>query len=142
MERVDRIIPPNIPKAIGPYYPVTGVGDLLFISGQIPINPETGNIDQTDIEWQSHQVMKNLKNAVEGADSCMSNIAKCTILLTDLNNFVKVNDIYDKYFENGKYPARACYSVVGLPRGSLIEIEAVAVRNSVGESLKKKIKSE
>lgn len=72
----------------------------------------------------------------------MSNIAKCTILLTDLNNFGKVNEIYGTYFENGKYPARACYSVVGLPRGSLIEIEAVALRNSIGDTLKKKIKSE
>ena len=86
--------------------------------------------------------MKNLKNAVQGADSCMSNIAKCTILLTDLNNFAKVNEIYGTYFENGKFPARACYSVVGLPRGSLIEIEAVALRNSIGDTLKKKIKSE
>ena len=142
MERIERIIPPNIPKAIGPYFPVTGFGDLLFISGQIPIVPETGNIERSDIEGQTEQVMKNLKNAVEGSDSSMSNIAKCTILLTDLNNFAKVNEIYGTYFENGKYPARACYSVVGLPKGSLIEIEAIAIRNSVGDTLKKKIKSE
>ena len=142
MERLERIIPDNLPKAVGPYYPVTAVGDLLFISGQIPINPETNAVDHNDIEWQTHQVMKNLKNAVEGSDSCMNNIAKCTILLTDMNNFAKVNDIYGSYFEGGKFPARACFSVVGLPKGVSIEIEAVAVRNSVGDTLKKKIKSE
>lgn len=142
MDRVERVFPEGLPKAIGPYSPVTAVGELLYISGQIPINPETGNVDQNDIEWQTHQVMKNLKNAVEGADSSLSNIAKTTILLTDLNNFAKVNEIYGSYFEQGRYPARACYSVVGLPKGVSVEIEAVAVRNSVGDCLKKKIKSE
>lgn len=72
----------------------------------------------------------------------MSNIAKVTILLTDLNNFVKVNEVYGSYFQQGKYPARVCYAVVGLPKAVLIEIEGVAVRNSVGESAKKKIKVE
>ena len=98
MDRVERVFPDNVPKAIGPYSPVTAVGDMLFISGQIPINPETGNVDQNDIEWQTHQVMKNLKNALEGADSSFSNIAKTTILLSDLANFAKVNEIYGSYF--------------------------------------------
>ena len=130
-----------MPKAVGPYTPVTAVGDILFISGQIPINPVTNAVDQNDIEWQAHQVMKNLRSAVEGADSSLSNVAKTTILLTDMNNFGKVNQIYASYFEGGKYPARACYAVVGLPKGVSIEIEAVAVRNPIGDSLKKKIKS-
>jgi 2-iminobutanoate/2-iminopropanoate deaminase len=78
--------------------------------------------------------MKNLRNAVEGADSSLSNVAKTTILLTDMNNFAKVNDIYASYFEAGKYPARACYAVAALPKGVSIEIEAVAVRNSIGKS--------
>jgi 2-iminobutanoate/2-iminopropanoate deaminase len=142
MERVERIFPDNIPKAVGPYSPVTAVGDLLFISGQIPINPQTNEVDQKDIEWQTHQVMKNLKSAVEGADSCMNNIAKCTILLTDMNNFAKVNEIYGQYFEGPKVPARACFAVLALPKAVLVEIEAVAVRNSVGDSLKKKVKVE
>lgn len=142
MERVERIIPPNVPKAIGPYYPVTAVGDLIFISGQIPVNPETNIVEYEDIERQTHQVMKNLKAAAEGADSCMNNLAKCTILLTDMNNFNAVNDIYASYFEAGKYPARACFSVVGLPKNVKIEIEAVAVRNAIGDHLKKKVKEE
>lgn len=120
MEKVDRIFPDNLPKAVGPYSPVTAVGDMLFISGQIPINPQTGAIDSEDIEWQAHQCMKNLKAAVEGADSSLSYVAKTTILLTDMAVFAKINDVYSSYFEPGKYPARACYAVAGLPRGSKI----------------------
>jgi 2-iminobutanoate/2-iminopropanoate deaminase len=142
MHRVERIFPDFLPKAVGPYSPVTAVGDMLFISGQIPINPETGNIDSEDIEWQAHQCMKNLKAAVEGADSSLNYVAKTTILLTDMAVFAKINDVYSSYFEPGKYPARACYAVAGLPRGSKIEIEAVAVRHPISENLKKKIKSE
>jgi 2-iminobutanoate/2-iminopropanoate deaminase len=86
--------------------------------------------------------MKNLNSALEGADSSFSCVAKTTILLTDLANFEKVNAIYGSYFKEGKYPARMCYAVSALPRGSLVEIDAVATRNSVGDSLKKKIKAE
>lgn len=141
MDRVERIFPEGLPKAVGPYSPVTAVGDLLFISGQIPINPETNNVDSDDIEWQAHQCMKNLKAAVEGADSSLGSIAKTTILLTDMGVFAKVNEIYSSYFEQGRYPARACYAVTALPKAVKIEIEAVAVRHSISESLKKKIKS-
>lgn len=98
MERIERIFPENIPKAAGPYSPVTAVGDMLFISGQIPINPQTGNIDSEDIEWQAHQCLKNFRAAVEGADSNMSLVAKTTVLLTDMAVFPKVNEIYFTYF--------------------------------------------
>jgi 2-iminobutanoate/2-iminopropanoate deaminase len=77
---------------------VTAVGDLLFISGQIPINPESGLVDSEDIEWQAHQCMKNLKAAVEGSDSSLSFVSKTTILLTDMGVFAKVNEIYASYF--------------------------------------------
>lgn len=122
MERIERIFPEGVPKAVGPYSPVTAVGDLLFISGQIPINPVTNAVDSDDIEWQAHQVMKNLKAAVEGADSSLGYISKTTILLTDMGVFAKINDIYASYFEQGKYPARACYAVSALPKGVKIEI--------------------
>ncbi|MFM7850326.1 MAG: Rid family hydrolase, partial [Flammeovirgaceae bacterium] len=72
--------------------------NMLFISGQIPINPESGNIDSNDIEWQAHQVMKNLKNAIEGAGSNMNNVLKTTVLLVDMSVFPKVNEIYSSYF--------------------------------------------
>lgn len=119
MERIERIFPGGL-KVVAPYSPVTAVGDLLFISGQIPLNPETGNIDSEDIEWQAHQVMKNLKAAVEGADSNLNLVAKTTVLLTDMAVFPKINDIYASYFEQGKYPARACYAVTALPKGAKI----------------------
>lgn len=120
MERVERIFPEGLPKAIGPYSPVTSVGDLLFVSGQLPINPTTGNIDSEDIEWQTHQVMKNLKCALEGADSSLSLVSKTTILLANINTFPKVNEIYGSYFEVGKYPARATYAVAALPKAASI----------------------
>lgn len=142
MEKVERVFPEGLPKAIGPYSPVTVVGELLFVSGQLPINPESGSIDSPDIEWQTHQAMKNLRAAVEGADSSMSLIAKTTILLTDISVFPKVNEIYGSYFHPGKYPARATYAVAALPRAAAIEIEAVAVRGSVSEALTKKVKCE
>lgn len=85
--------------------------------------------------------MKNLKAAVEGADSSLSYVSKTTILLTDMSVFAKINDMYASYFEQGKYPARACYAVLALPKGVKIEIEAVAVRQPFSESLKKNIKS-
>lgn len=120
MEKVERIFPDNIPKAIGPYTPVTAVGDLIFVSGQIPVNPETSNIDQPDIEWQTHRCMLNLKAALEGADSSFNHVTKCTILLTNMGDFPVVNGIYETYFEKGKYPARICYAVAALPKESKI----------------------
>lgn len=137
MSRIERLIPDNLPKAVGPYFPVTAFGEILFISGQIALNPVTNVVEHDDIEGQTHQVMKNLRSAVEGADSSMSNIAKCTILLTDMNFFAQVNAIYETYFKEGQYPARACFAVVGLPKGVKIEIEATAIRNSIGGSSKK-----
>ena len=76
-----RIFPKGIPAAIGPYCPAAKVGDVIYISGQIPVNPETGNIESDDIELQAHQVMKNLKNAIEGAGSSFTSTIKTTILL-------------------------------------------------------------
>ena len=142
MSKVERIIPANVPAAVGPYFPVTAVGELLFISGQIAINPVTNIIETNTIEGQTEQTMKNLRSAVEGSDSCMSNIAKCTILLTNMDDFTKVNDIYEKYFEKGMYPARACFAVKTLPKNALVEIEAVAVRNAISDSMKKRVKVE
>jgi 2-iminobutanoate/2-iminopropanoate deaminase len=142
MDRIERIFPGGVPKAVGPYSPVTAVGDLIFISGQIPINPETGNIDSEDIEWQAHQCMKNLRAALEGADSNFNLITKTTVLLVDMGVFPKINEVYSSYFEPGKYPARACFAVAALPKGAKIEIEAIAVRQNISESLKKKIKNE
>ena len=129
MEKVQRIYPKGIPKAIGPYTPVTAFNDLIFVSGQIPVNPKTGNIESQDIEKQTHQVMQNLKAALLGADSNFSLVTKCTILLTNMADFAKVNEAYQSYFEKDKYPSRICYAVAALPKNSLVEIDAIAIRS-------------
>lgn len=128
MDSVERVFPKGLPAAIGPYTPVTVMGSTVFISGQIPINPESGNIEATDIEGQTHQVMKNLKAALEGVGLTFSDVAKTNVLLTDMGFFLKFNAIYAEYFEKNKYPARVCYAVKGLPKDSLVEIDAIAYK--------------
>lgn len=98
MDSVERVFPKGLPAAIGPYTPVTVIGSTVFISGQIPINPESGNIEATEIEGQTHQVMKNLKAALEGVGLTFSDVAKTNVLLTDMAFFAKFNAIYAEYF--------------------------------------------
>lgn len=140
MSKVERVFPEGMPAAIGPYSPVTIVGDMIFVSGQIALNPITNKIESNDIVDQTHQVMRNLKTALEGADSNLNMVVKTTILLTDINMFAKVNDVYGEYFEKGKYPARVTYAVSALPKGGLIEIDAIATTAPFNDKLTKKIK--
>lgn len=142
MDSVERVFPKGLPAAIGPYTPVTVIGSTVFISGQIPINPESGNIEATEIEGQTHQVMKNLKAALEGVGLTFSDVAKTNVLLTDMAFFAKFNAIYAEYFEENKYPARVCYAVKGLPKDSLVEIDAIAYKSENVESIKKKVHEE
>ena len=116
----------SAPKAIGPYSQAIRVGNFLFASGQIAINPAIGELVD-GIEAQTKQVMENVKNilAAEGMD--LSDIVKTTIFLTDMNNFATVNEIYGGYF-NQNPPARSCVEVSKLPKGALIEIEVVAYK--------------
>lgn len=134
MSSVQRIFPKNIPAAIGPYAPVTKIGDTVYVSGQIAIVPESGQIEAQDIKGQTHQVMVNLKNALLGAECTFSDVAKTTILLTDMANFAAVNEIYAQYFENQLYAARVCYAVKSLPKDGLIEIDAIAYKPTKGEN--------
>jgi 2-iminobutanoate/2-iminopropanoate deaminase len=113
------------PKAIGPYSQAIMLGDLLFASGQIAIDPTKGEIVEGGIEAQTPQVMENIKNILSTAGMDFSNVVKTTIFLTDLKNFSLVNDIYGKYFTN-EPPARSCVEVSSLPKGALIEIEVIA----------------
>ncbi len=128
MDSVERVFPKGLPAAIGPYSPVTVMGTTVFVSGQIPINPESGNIESQDIEGQTHQVMKNLKAALAGVGLTFSDVAKTNVLLADMGFFAKFNAIYAEYFEKDRYPARVCYAVKGLPKDSLVEIDAIAYR--------------
>ncbi len=137
MESVERVFPKGLPAAVGPYSPVTVIGSTVYVSGQIPINPESGNIEAQDIEGQTHQVMKNLKNALAGVGLTFNDVAKCQVLLADMSFFGKFNAVYAEYFEKDKYPARVCYAVKGLPKDSLVEVDAIA--HKAESSIKKKV---
>ena len=115
----------NAPDAIGPYSQAMRAGNLLFTSGQIPIDPETGEIVSTEIEKQVHQVLKNLTEVLAADDMTLSNIVKTTVFLKDLGDFQVLNGIYAEYFGDHK-PARSTIQVAKLPLDSLVEIECVA----------------
>jgi reactive intermediate/imine deaminase len=114
----------NAPQAIGPYSQAVKTGDLIFISGQIPLNPETGDLVSGSIEDQANQVLKNIQSICEASGHGLEDIVKITIFLTDLGNFATVNEVMKKYFKE-PYPARATVEVSGLPLGVNVEIEAI-----------------
>ncbi len=115
----------NAAPAIGPYsHSVLAEGKFLFISGQIPFNSE-GNLAGEDIVAQTHQSIKNIKSIVEEAGGKLSNIVKTTVLMQDMGDFGKMNEVYESYFGESK-PARAAYQVSRLPKDVLVEIEAIA----------------
>ncbi|MEJ5267359.1 MAG: RidA family protein [Bacteroidales bacterium] len=114
------------PKAIGPYSQAIEINGMLFISGQIPVNPETGEIPE-GIQAQTEQVMKNIGAILKDAGYDYSNVVKSTCLLSDMANFKAMNEVYSKYY-NENPPARAAFAVKELPLGVLIEIETIAVK--------------
>ncbi|MBI9105605.1 MAG: RidA family protein [Spirochaetales bacterium] len=115
----------NAPAAIGPYSQAVRAGDIVFISGQLGIDPETGKLVPGDVVKEAEQAMKNLDSIIKAAGGSMDDIVKTTILLDNLDNFTVVNKIYSSFFPEG-FPARACYEVSRLPAGGKVEIEAVA----------------
>ncbi len=117
---------PNAPKAVGPYSQAIEVNGTIYISGQIPVNPATGNIPET-IEEQTTQSLENIGAILKEAGCSYDNVVKTTVLLDDMNNFAAMNAIYAKYFEKDM-PARACYQVAKLPLGVKVEIESIAVK--------------
>lgn len=114
----------NAPDAIGPYSQAIKTAGLVFTSGQIAINPETGAVEATTIEDQTEQVMKNLKNLLEAAGSSLEKAVKTVCFLADMGDFAKFNEIYGRYF-TGK-PARSCVAVKSLPKNVLCEVEVIA----------------
>ncbi len=112
------------PAAIGPYSQAVVHGDLLFTSGQIPINPETGNVDAQGIVSQTEQVMKNLSAVLEAAKTDFTRVIKTTCFLADMADFAAFNEVYAKYFT--EKPARSCVAVKTLPKGVLVEVEVIA----------------
>ena len=116
----------NSPEAIGPYSQVVIVGDFVYTSGQIPLNPATGEL-VTDIKLATKQSMENIKAILEEAGTSLNNVVKTSIFLKDLNDFEAVNEVYGTYFIENK-PARSCVQVAKLPKDAVIEIEAIAVK--------------
>lgn len=117
----------NAPAPIGPYSQAVQVGNMLFISGQVPINPATGNVEATTIEAEAEQVMLNLKAVLNEAQMDFNSVVKTTIFLSDMSLFTKVNEIYSTYF-TGDFPARETVAVKGLPKGVNVEISMIAAR--------------
>ena len=112
------------PAAIGPYSQAVVCGDFVFTSGQIPINPATGNIDAVNISAQTEQVMKNIGEVLTAAGTSFEKVVKTTCFLADISDFSAFNEVYAKYFI-GK-PARSCVAVRDLPKGALVEVEVIA----------------
>lgn len=116
----------NAPGAIGPYSQAIKTGGLVFCSGQIPIDPATGNFVSDDIAGQTEQVLKNLSAVLEAAGSNLSGVVKTTVFLADMNDFAAMNEVYGKYFSENK-PARATVQAARLPRDARVEIDCIAV---------------
>jgi 2-iminobutanoate/2-iminopropanoate deaminase len=119
------ILNKKAPAAIGPYSPGLKAGNLIFVSGQIPIDPKTGEMKEGDIEVKTKMVLENLKAVLEPYSIGLENVVKTTVFLKDMNNFVRVNKVYGEYFKE-KFPARSCVEVSRLPKDAEIEIEAIA----------------
>ena len=115
----------NAPAALGPYSQALRTGDMMFVSGQIPVDPVTGLMADT-IEAQAAQSLTNLKNILAAEGLSMKNVIKTTVFLADLNDFSKVNAVYETFFE-APYPARSCVQVAAIPKGAGVEIECIAV---------------
>jgi 2-iminobutanoate/2-iminopropanoate deaminase len=114
----------NAPAAIGPYSQAIVIGDLVYTSGQIPINPASGQIETNDIKSQAEQVIGNLSAVLDAAGSSLEDAVKTTCFLANMKDFADFNEVYAKYF-TGK-PARSCVEVSTLPKGALVEIEVIA----------------
>lgn len=120
----EKIYTKNAPEAIGPYSQAVKVGNLVFTSGQIAINPATGNVEADTIEGQTEQVCKNLTEVLKAAGTDVTKAVKTVCFLSDMDNFGKFNEVYGKYFI-GK-PARSCVAVKTLPKNVLVEVDVIA----------------
>ena len=117
---------PDAPKAMGAYSPAIKAGNLLFISGQIPVDPTTGSLIDGDIAAQADQVMRNLTALLRAASASFTNVVRTTVYLADMNDFAAMNEVYSRYIVDPP-PARATVQVARLPRDVKIEIDAIAV---------------
>lgn len=117
----------NAPAAIGPYSQAVEHNGTIYISGQLPINPATGEFAEGDIKALARQSLTNIKNILASEGLTMANVVKVTVMMTDMANFAAINEVYAEFF-TAPYPARSAYAVAALPKNGLVEIEAIAVR--------------
>ena len=113
------------PGAIGPYSQAIQVGNLVYTSGQLPIDPATGKLPEGGIKEQTRQSLKNVQSILQGAGLSMAGVVKTTVFMADMNDFADMNSVYAEFFEE-PYPARSAVAVMTLPKGALVEIEVVA----------------
>lgn len=116
----------NAPAPVGPYNQATKFGDLLFVSGQIALDPATGNLLTEDIETETHQVMKNLKAVLAQAEMTFENVLKASVFVSDMNLYSRINAVYAEYFDENTAPARELVEVANLPKFVNIEISVIA----------------
>lgn len=118
----------NAPAAIGPYSQAIDCGSFIVTSGQIPINPATGNLVEGGITAQTRQSLTNVKAVVEAAGLTMDHVAKTTVFLQNMADFAAMNAVYAEFFTEGNYPARSAVEVGALPKGALVEIETICIK--------------
>ena len=128
MEQTKKIIATkNAPAAIGPYSQAVSVGDMVFLSGQLALNPATGELAEGGIQGQTEQALKNIEAILAEAGLSMDNVVKTTVFLADIKDFAAMNEVYAKHF-TASYPARSAVQVAALPKGGLVEIECICAR--------------
>jgi len=123
---LEKILTADAPAPIGPYNQAVRAGDFIFCSGQIPLDPVTGELVPGDIGTQTHRVMRNVGAVLAAASATFANVVKTTIFLIDMGDFAAVNAAYGSYFEHDIAPARSTVAVAALPKGARVEIEVVA----------------
>ena len=121
----EAVVTDKAPAALGPYSAAVKHGNVIHVSGQLPIDPTTGEFAGDDIAAQTAQSLTNIKNILEATGATMANVAETTVYLADLGDFAAMNEVYGTFFKK-PYPARACFQVAALPKGSKLEIKAVA----------------
>ena len=124
----DVISTPNAPAAVGPYSQGIRVGDIFFLSGQIPLDPATGKLVEGDICAQAEQCCKNVVALLESQGLTTATVVKTTVFLQNMSDFAAMNAVYAEFFTEGQYPARSAVEVGALPRGALVEIETICVK--------------
>lgn len=117
------------PAAIGPYSQAVQAGNLVFASGAIPVDPATGGLVEAKIEAQAHKAFENLRAVLAAAGCTLADVVKTTVFLSDMGNFQVVNGIYAEYFDGAVLPARSAVQVAALPKGAMVEVEAIAVKD-------------